>query len=290
MKKFKGIMGAILPFIYVLLVQFLSTFIVLFVYGVVEGVKLASQGITDPNEVAKIMENAVTSELTMLGIAISGLVTIFIFGLWYYKKFGKESEQKITQVFRGKTILWIVILGISLQIFISMILNVVSYALPNVFGQHLEHMTVFSKEFTFVSVILISIIAPISEELVFRGIILNKGKKVIPFIYANILQSILFGVFHGDLIQGIYAFFLGMILGVLYEKRNSIYGPIALHMIFNTMGILTQLVPDGSLEKYKLVVIALMILSIPGILFSLMKLNNEQVDIVENNEILNPGI
>ncbi len=73
--------------------------------------------------------------------------------------------------------------------------------------------------------------APIAEELLFRGLILRTlqpcGKK-----FAIFASAILFGVFHGNLIQGVYAFAVGVILGYVAMEYNMVWAMV-LHMFNN---------------------------------------------------------
>lgn len=94
------------------------------------------------------------------------------------------------------------------------------------------------------------IMAPVSEELVFRGITLYYTKKISSrFWVANIVQAALFGLVHMNIIQGIYAFGLGLILGYLCHCFESLWLAMAAHAVFNFMGTgaggLMEWVPDS---------------------------------------------
>jgi hypothetical protein len=80
------------------------------------------------------------------------------------------------------------------------------------------------------------IMAPISEELIFRGITLRQFNKCLPFWLANILQALCFGIFHLNLIQGAYAFALALILGYVCKKSSNLCCSMLLHMLFNFWG------------------------------------------------------
>lgn len=82
------------------------------------------------------------------------------------------------------------------------------------------------------------LLGPIMEEVLFRGVLLRKlrpcGKT-----YSILITAILFGFFHGELTQGLFAFFVGLILGYL----TTVYGikwAILLH-IFNNLVLSTIL-------------------------------------------------
>lgn len=80
------------------------------------------------------------------------------------------------------------------------------------------------------------ILSPIIEEIVFRGILLNRvreyGDKV-----AIVFTAIMFGLFHGNLSQFFYAVVLGMIFGYITIKSNTIRYSIILHVLVNFFGL-----------------------------------------------------
>lgn len=82
----------------------------------------------------------------------------------------------------------------------------------------------------------ISIMAPITEELLFRGIVQGELRKAMPESVAIILQAILFAAYHMQLVQSSYALIPGLILGIAYAWSRSIWVPIAMHMGFNLLG------------------------------------------------------
>lgn len=83
------------------------------------------------------------------------------------------------------------------------------------------------------------IMAPIFEEIVFRGIIqkgmINNGVSANKAIW---ITSILFGLVHGNLWQFGGAVLLGYVLGIVYEKTQSLLLPILLHLFNNLMATL----------------------------------------------------
>jgi uncharacterized protein len=82
------------------------------------------------------------------------------------------------------------------------------------------------------------IAAPLCEELIFRGILLQRwATKWNPPI-ALILTSLLFGILHVNFIG---AGILGLVAGVLYYQTKSLWTPIALHAMNNTIASLSLL-------------------------------------------------
>ena len=75
--------------------------------------------------------------------------------------------------------------------------------------------------------------APLIEELVFRaGPLVNLTKKM-PTVAAIMLTSVLFALAHGNPLQMIYTFGLGVVAGYLFIKSDSIYPAIVCHFVFN---------------------------------------------------------
>ena len=59
--------------------------------------------------------------------------------------------------------------------------------------------------------------SPILEEYFFRGVLYGRCKELVSAPAAAFMTAAFFGVFHWDLVQGIYSFFMGLILAYLME-------------------------------------------------------------------------
>lgn len=77
------------------------------------------------------------------------------------------------------------------------------------------------------------IFGPISEELLFRGIIHNSIKKVCNPYVAIVLSGLIFGIWHGEFVQTVYTTFFGIVLAVVYEYSGSLWVPIGMHILNN---------------------------------------------------------
>ena len=88
------------------------------------------------------------------------------------------------------------------------------------------------------SVLAITIFAPISEELMLRGTLFTENERLLPYKWAIILNGIVFGVFHFNLFQGAYALIGGIVICAVYYYTESIYASILLHMINNTFSVI----------------------------------------------------
>ncbi|EDS77162.1 caax amino protease family protein [Clostridium botulinum C str. Eklund] len=82
--------------------------------------------------------------------------------------------------------------------------------------------------------ILVVILAPIVEELIFRGVILNRLKMRWGVGPAIILSSIFFGVLHMNLAV-IGAFLFGVMMCVVYMKTKNIFITMFIHCVNNLL-------------------------------------------------------
>jgi membrane protease YdiL (CAAX protease family) len=93
-----------------------------------------------------------------------------------------------------------------------------------------------------VQVLLIAIIAPISEEICFRGMLYGGLRERLPRIAAALVGGVIFGGLHAltgvSAVPPLMAF--GFILCLLYEKTGSIIPGILLHMLNNSYALLGQ--------------------------------------------------
>jgi uncharacterized protein len=93
--------------------------------------------------------------------------------------------------------------------------------------------------FSYNLLLLLTIISgPALEELFFRGILWNGFRQSYSFKSTLLLTSFLFAVIHFDLLQGLSAFFMGLIYGYIIEKTKSIWCSILGHVASSYMTFL----------------------------------------------------
>lgn len=79
------------------------------------------------------------------------------------------------------------------------------------------------------------ILAPIAEEVIFRGYLYGKLRKRVPIYAAALVTSLLFALAHGQWNLAVDTFVLGLFLIGLREITGSIWAGILLHMIKNAI-------------------------------------------------------
>lgn len=172
---------------------------------------------------------------------ISALIAIVVFGIAYRNETeGIKKGSFIMQLKYNDYKMCGVLTA--LGVFISLGLSHFVSLLPldNVIGNYQETSNKLMGGSLGMQILSLGIIVPIAEELIYRGLVYNELKKNMEPLYAMVLAAIIFGVFHFNLLQGTYAFILGIILICAYVKCNTIIAPIIIHSLANLTSVIAS--------------------------------------------------
>ena len=197
--------------------------------------------LSNPVAYEAILKKSVSGSFSVGISIIYAILAALIMGFWYWKKFApkKGTRRNIPQLINLKMFAGLLILMTGLQHLSTYIVSLTS--LINADWYHSYEALMEDFGFSDVSWILILytiFIAPVSEELIFRGVTMHYAQKAMPFWIANIFQALLFGIFHGNVVQGTYAFVVGLFFGYVCYRGGSIYLSILFHLLFNLWGVL----------------------------------------------------
>lgn len=128
-----------------------------------------------------------------------------------------------------------VLLTITLALTVSIAVNILFIFFhlterSEVYTQTAEHQ--YSVIFPF-GLFLYGIISPLAEEVVFRGIIYNRMKKHMPLAASIVLSALLFGIYHGNMVQALYGFCMGMLIAYTYERFGNFFYAFLFHAAAN---------------------------------------------------------
>lgn len=118
-------------------------------------------------------------------------------------------------------------------------------------------------------ILTVGILAPVVEELVFRGLVFRRMKDWVHPWIAILFSSLLFGIYHGNFVQFLYATFMGMLLAVIYERTGTLWTAVVAHMTANLWSLfgygwwlmLAEQIPFGAFLG---IVVELLLCVIPG--------------------------
>ena len=207
---------------------------------------------------------------------------------------------------------------ISITMFLMWIGNIMGVIITSGIGSLIQHEVanpindVINNSGLVANLIIITTIAPIFEELIFRKLLIDRTIKYGGTI-SVLLSGLLFAFFHGNLNQFFYAFLLGGFFAIIYIKTGQIKYTIGLHMIINFIGSVVSLfvsqplmdLANGSVISPTstfgviLYILITLGLTVMGLIYSIKYFDKSQFDgsekeIILKNPVstilLNPGI
>lgn len=238
LKQIGRILFCLLPALLALAIQFLVVLagFVLKIVSLISKDPSLINGIASPDFIYGLLGD---SQFLMLLSAIYGIISALVLGFWYWKRFvpKKKPRRAISDILNPGMFLGLVFLMVGMQYISTYLIAIVAAINPSWLDTYESLMeNAGFGNITLVLALYSVLVAPISEELIFRGVTLRYAAKAMPFFLANIFQAFLFGLFHGNVVQGTYAFVVGLFCGYVYMKGGSIYLSILFHMLFNLWG------------------------------------------------------
>ncbi len=238
MKKVGRILLCFLPLIVCIVLQLAGALFGSMAAGVVVGVQMGMEGVTYDTAYMNQRINEVYMEGYPVLLCMIQFFAVVTGCIWVYFLFGKKKPGNPVKAFSGVTLVVVILCALGLQYGCSYALEIIEGINPALMENYKEMVEMAGLMDMNPVIILATVcLAPLGEELLFRGVTLRLAKNAgCKFMVANIIQALCFGIAHLNVVQGIYAFFTGIIIGYVYEKYNSLYVPILLHAIVNLLG------------------------------------------------------
>lgn len=171
---------------------------------------------------------------------LSALLTMVWCGMLYYRSTWRIRPFDYRQAFSGKMVPSILGIGLGGCIVVALLLSVLQMLFPQFFAEYQQTMNQFEQGETILTLCYVLLVGPVTEELIFRGAILDRLRLAYPFWIANLVQAALFGLYHMNLVQGIYAFLCGVLLGLVCRTTDTILASILAHITFNATNYLLE--------------------------------------------------
>lgn len=169
--------------------------------------------------------------------------------LWMYRGDGKPAANRLKSVAEqdakkelddkengGPTLTWRIFMGIACFVSGGILDRVWSQVLlwlrvQDYFSNQTQEQLLASQ--LAVQIIGLGILVPVAEELIFRGLLYARIRRTLPVWASALTASVIFALYHGNMIQILFAFPMAIILTLLYEKGKWISYPILFHMGVN---------------------------------------------------------
>lgn len=216
------------------ILYFVITFIVQFGFMMV--------GIANGIENEQMLNQFAINNNLLLTI-FSNIITIIIFGIVYNVKRKKAKETQDNHINNIKESYVLLTL---IAFLYSMLFLIITYKSSFTgLNDMMISMNYFNNKNQFLGFILyassILLIAPITEELICRGIMISELNKKFSKNKSIILSAVVFGFMHllaGGVILSIGATIMGIILGIVYNVTKSLRSTILVHSVANFSDIL----------------------------------------------------
>lgn len=144
----------------------------------------------------------------------------------------------------GRDCLAAFLLGICGNAAISAVLNLLPASWVESYGE--QSSAVLEGPFVLI-LLTVVILAPLCEEIIFRGLIFRAFRRALPFGAAGALSALLFGAAHVHPLWVCYAFGMGFAFSVMVERKGSLGVSAAAHFGFNLMSLLTAVIASSRL-------------------------------------------
>ena len=240
-KKNKEILNVLWYLVVFVLIQLGVTYATLFI-------EMALHPQTDA-DLNTTIKNLLSNDTTLILISVIGSVLTIALFVWRKWVVLSRTYLRSNPWF---TLLWVVFLGLGSILPLQWIYEQLNISL----SMEMEEMfkSIMGNRWGYLA---LGILAPLAEEMVFRGAILrtllnyfNGRMYWVPII----VSALLFGLVHGNMAQLLNAFLIGILLGWMYYRTESIVPGIVLHWVNNTVAYtMYKLMPqmnDGKLIDF----------------------------------------
>ena len=221
----------------------------------------------DVDNLARIFHQIMEGKLlpdttgTLISSVVSSILTLAVF-LWL--KWSPFSRTYLQSRPWG-VLVWVVVLALGTIVPSTWLGEQIPYEMPQEIEQMLSEM--LHNRWGYLA---IGILAPIVEEMVFRGAILrtllllggrgndqssmlnaqssmlNAQSSKFKAFAAILISALLFGAVHGNVQQFVHATLIGLLLGWMYYRTNSIVPGIVFHWVNNTAAyVIANVIPNS---------------------------------------------
>ncbi len=165
--------------------------------------------------------------------ALSQHAALFFLSLFFlYEKNMSTTFKKLGIPGNTRYNLQYTIGGFALFMFVLIFMNLVIYGFFTGLQEDGQRVSQLVLDFPISLLLFAVLVAPVSEELFFRGFLTSR--------FGPIISSILFSIAHityGSIVQVVGVLVLGLILAHIYLRTRSIVSPILIHMLYNALAI-----------------------------------------------------
>lgn len=209
------------------------------VYSTSIAMELMMQGLYD--QLATQIYWLLLSKVSEISL-ISGLLTLGTLALAFKLRRRSPLGEVWLRRAPGAVLGW----GAGLAFCLYWLVTLVLAYLPESWMSSYVDASASLEEVSVMAFLSTALVAPVVEEVVFRGLIYTRLQRAMDARWAVVVSAAVFGACHGELVWFCYAFVLGLIFAQLTRHTGSILPSMVMHVVFNATGQLVSLVfPEG---------------------------------------------
>lgn len=213
------------------------------------------------DDVLLALEEKVAENVVLMSL-ISNLLVILILCLSFTLKKKSPVDGMDVKSISVLRFVSLILFGLALQVFVSLAMSFIPIP-EELFNEHESSYALLGNESLFLQILSTGIITGITEELVFRGVIAKRLRQHLPPVAAVIISAVIFGLVHPTILSMVYATVLGLILGALYIKYDSVIPSIICHAAFNSMSCLLSLITEDT----AIILVIIIFVSVPLLIY-----------------------
>ena len=223
---------------------------------------------------------------TLLPIVLSYMISVPIAWLILRKGGHQEQTPEKHKIPTGKLIVWFMAAFAASRIVLMITSLIIAAATGEAGADPVSNLQMNSPWMMFIMMV---VVAPVVEELVFRGFMY---KALAPYgaKWYIIVSSLLFGLFHANLVQIPFAFTMGLFFGYVMYRTGNVLIPMLLHFIVNLISGINMLLITSELGS-TIVLIVIFGLIIAGTVIGIVLLAKKHFkeDIVFDPAVVTPA-
>lgn len=202
---------------------------------------------------------------SLIVLFIAAIPTICILSFMMKKEF-EDTVFSEWETIGKKEVLIFGFMGIFIASGLGRLVQVLP--MDNIIGSYQAVSEEFAGNSLVFQILTLCIVAPVVEEMIFRGVMYRRLLEYTDKVTAVIFSAAIFGIYHGNLVQGVYALILGVLLCFVYDFCKSLLAPIFVHMACNTTALIMMYFPVSQYITNRLILnIVVIILELAGMVF-----------------------
>lgn len=189
-----------------------------------------------------VSEDFINTSASFIDATLATILSL-VFYLFYRGIFPKKQAEVSLSLKKG--LVFALVIGFGVGGLSTLWLNFIDFIAnySTILSEQAEHFSELYDDleqgafiWTFLAIV---IVGPLVEEILFRGLIFHSLEKVttLPW-FAFVLSGVMFGIWHGSFIQGVYTAMMGITLGYFMKKSRSLFLVFLAHAVNNLSGTL----------------------------------------------------